>query len=58
MSSVAPSKSEEQIRHQAVQLVEDATNAGVVVTITLEPLQPLAMGNHRMVVDVSPKHPY
>lgn len=53
-----PSKTQEQIQQQAAQLISDAVAAGVVVTIELKPLQPLAMGNHTMVADVQPRHPY
>jgi len=52
------SKTQEQIRQQAEQLIADAEAAGMVVTIELESLQPLAMGNHRMVAAVAPRHPY
>lgn len=53
-----PGKTQEQIRQQAERLIADAEAAGLVVTIDLEPLQPLAMGNHKMVAEVQPRHPY
>lgn len=42
----------EEIREQAIALTQRAQCLGVVVTISLEPLQPLRMGNYQMVVDV------
>lgn len=48
----------EVIKQRAEELIAEAVQLGVVVTISLQPLQPLAMGNHQMVVEVSPKHPY
>ncbi len=39
----------------AEQLVHMAKLADAVVTITLKPRQPLAMGNYDMVVDVRPE---
>lgn len=42
----------EQIRSRAQQLIDDAKSASIVVRIDLVPLQPLAMGNLEMVVDV------
>lgn len=41
----------ELIEEQALALTQQAQRLGVVVTISLEPLQPLRMGNYRMVVD-------
>lgn len=46
------------IKERAEELVKDATRWGVVLTITLKPLEPFAMGNHEMVVDVQPRKPY
>lgn len=46
------------IKERAEQLVQDAVRWGVVLTISLKPLEPLAMGNHKMVVDVQPRKPY
>jgi hypothetical protein len=51
-------KTQEEITQQTAQLIKDAATAGMDVTITLVPLQPLAMGNHTMVAEVVPKHPY
>ncbi len=53
-----PGKTQEQIQQQAAQLIADAEAAGMVVTIDLKALQPLAMGNHQMVAEVQPRHPY
>ena len=44
----------EAIRFRATQLVELARLSGVVLTIDLEPRQPLSMGNYRMAVNVRP----
>lgn len=41
-----------EIKAQAIALRHQAQRLGVVVTISLEPLQPLRMGNYEMVVDV------
>jgi len=46
------------IKERAEELVNDAARWGVVLTISLKPLEPLAMGNHEMVVDVQPRKPY
>lgn len=46
------------IKERAEQLIEDAQRWGVVVTITLQPLEPLAMGNHKMVAEVTERKPY
>lgn len=43
-----------EIELLAQQLVDMADLAGVVVTISLHPRQPLAMGNYKMVADVRP----
>lgn len=53
-----PGRTQEQIRQQAEQLIKDAEAAGMIVTIELKPLQPLAMGNHQMVAEILPRHPY
>ncbi len=45
------------IKSIADHLVDTARAAGVHVTITTVPLQPLAMGNYGMQVDVRPAHP-
>lgn len=42
------------IQIKAAQLVKDAAQCGVVVTIETRPRLPLAMGHHEMVVDVRP----
>ena len=46
------------IKDRAEELVKDAARWGVVLTITLKPLEPFAMGNHEMVVDVQPRKSY
>lgn len=46
------------IKAEAEALIAKAEAAGVVLTIGLKPLQPLAMGNHKMVAETSLKHPY
>jgi hypothetical protein len=44
---------------RALALAEEAQAAGVIITINREPLQPLAMGNHKPVVTVyETKHVY
>jgi len=48
----------EAIKEKANQLIEEANRDGIILTITLVPLEPLAMGNYAMVAEVSPKHPY
>lgn len=45
---------QEAIAYIANDLVQTAKRCGLVVTIGLEPRQPLAMGNYDMVVDVRP----
>lgn len=42
----------ERIRILANRLTLEAYSAGVVLTIETQPKKPLAMGHHRMVVDV------
>lgn len=42
------------IREDAKKLIETARNCDAVMTVTLKPLEPLAMGNYEMVVDVRP----
>ncbi len=51
-------KTIEDIKKQAEQLIQDAKEAGIVVTIGLRPLQPFAMGHHEMVAEVLPKQEY
>lgn len=46
------------IKAEAEALIAKAEAAGVVLTIGLKALEPLAMGNHKMVVETSLKHPY
>lgn len=46
------------IMEKAEKLIQEATAEGVVLTIELKPLQPLAMGNHQMVPEVTTGHPY
>ena len=41
-----------RIHHALVNLLADAEASGVVVTVELEPLQPLAMRHYRMVGNV------
>lgn len=48
----------EVIQQRAEELIAEAVQLGVVLTITLKPLEPLAMGNHEMVAETSLKHPY
>lgn len=43
-----------EIELLAQQLIHMAEQAGAVVTITLHPRQPLAMGNYDMVAEVRP----
>lgn len=38
------------IEDLARKVVDEATRRGIVLTIEQEPLQPLAMGNHRTVI--------
>lgn len=45
-----PADNVELFRKAAEKLVLDAEANGVIITITREPLQPLAMGNHTPVV--------
>lgn len=40
------------VQMAAQQLVDYATSHGIVVTIALEPLKPLAMRNYRPVIDI------
>lgn len=47
-----------EVKERAEELIRYAEEVGMVVTIDLQPLQPLAMGHHKMVADVQPKHPY
>ena len=42
------------IARQAAILVGKAEAMGVTIRITGEPLQPLAMGNHKHVIDARP----
>lgn len=42
----------------ANHLIDCAEKLGVVITITLKPLEPLAMGNHKMVAEVVERKPY
>lgn len=42
------------IREGAEALIWEAAMAGLLVNITTQPLQPLAMGNVHLVVDVRP----
>lgn len=51
-------KTKKEILQQAQALIADAEAAGLDVTIELEPLLPLAMGNHKMVAEVTEHHPY
>lgn len=44
----------EAIREDAENLIRVAQTHNAVVTITLEPQEPLAMGNYKMVADVRP----
>lgn len=45
-------------RRKVQDLIEEAESADIVIRIETEPLEPLAMGNHKMVASVEPKHPY
>lgn len=45
-------------KERAENLIKAAQAYGLVVTIGLKPLEPLAMGNHEMVAEVVVKHPY
>lgn len=49
---------ENSIKEKAEQLIKDAAAIGMDVTIERQPQQPLAMGNHKLVVFVAPKAPY
>lgn len=40
------------VRHRANELIKMAKRLGITVTIELQAQQPLAMGNHQMVVEV------
>lgn len=42
----------EHYRRAAQALVRDALDHGVVVTVSIKPRRPLAMGNYDLVVDV------
>ncbi len=42
----------------ANDLISFAKLNNLVITIKLEPLKPLAMGNHEMVAEVTEKKPY
>lgn len=44
----------DDVLEQAARLISTATQAGVVVTITLKPLTPLAMGHHAYHIDMRP----
>lgn len=46
------------IRKKVEALLIEAECLGVVIRVETKPLEPLAMGNHKMVADVQPKHPY
>lgn len=46
------------IKRRAEILIEEAVQHGVILTITLVPLEPLAMGNHKMVAEVVERKPY
>lgn len=49
------------VRHiegKAQQLIQEAEALDVIVRIETKPLEPLAVGNYKMVADVQPKHPY
>jgi len=56
---------QELVLNRLRQVIQEAHNLGVVATIELEPLEPLAMGHYRMVphvrparaVEMSAKHP-
>lgn len=48
----------EVIEDKTAQLIKYAESLDLVVTISLKPLEPLAMGNHKMVAEVSPKKGY
>jgi hypothetical protein len=52
------SKEVELIEEKAEQLIKYAESLDLIVTISLKPLEPLAMGNHKMVAEVSPRKPY
>lgn len=43
------------IEKMAIELTALAERCGVVLTITQQPLKPLAMGSHRTVVEVRPQ---
>lgn len=48
----------ELIEEKAEQLIKYAESLDLVLTISLKPLEPLAMGNHKMVAEVTPKKGY
>lgn len=48
----------EGFQQLADQLIRDAEAAGIDITIRLQPLEPLAMGNHKMIAEVTPHHAY
>lgn len=51
---LTPDQLAHRFRLAAEELAANAERHGVCITVTLEPLQPLAMGNVRHVVDARP----
>lgn len=55
IATIEGRKPDEPLLQRAYDLIDEARNAGQVLTIDLVPLGPLAMGHYEMVADLRPK---